>query len=150
MSNGRSLNVSPEQLERVKTALQRNSFPSKQALATELGKSKSTIDNFFNGKRIDRLNFQEICEKLGLDWQSVAEIADEEATLYVKRSPVEAKCVESVGLLGCLIRIKASERMGKTSLINWLLKQSQQRGYHTVYWNLLQPREAVTQDLDQL
>lgn len=31
-----------------------------------------------------------------------------------------------------------------------MLKQSQQRGYHTVYWNLLQPREAVTQDLDQL
>lgn len=113
--SSRSLNVSGEQLERVKKALKRQGFRSQQALVEEFAgsPSKSTINNFFTGKDIDRQYFIDICEKLELDWQSVAEIADEEATLYVKRSPVEAKCVESVELLGCLIRIKAPERREK-------------------------------------
>jgi len=150
--SSRSLKVAPEHLERVKAALQRNSYPSKQALATEVGKSKSTIDKFFSGKPIDRLNFIEICEKLDLEWRSVAEIqnAGEDGDLYVKRPPVESQCLESLTQIGSLIRIKAPERMGKTSLMNWLLKQAQQQGYQTVYYNLLQPRQTVIRDLDQL
>jgi tetratricopeptide (TPR) repeat protein len=66
----RSLNVAPHQVERVKQALKNNGF-NQRSLATELGLSRQPINNFLNGKAIDRLNFIECCEKLGLDWQEI-------------------------------------------------------------------------------
>ena len=68
----RSLKVSPEYITQVKSALQRNSYPSQQALATETGYSLSTVKNFLNGKPVDYLNFVEISKKLGEDWQAIA------------------------------------------------------------------------------
>jgi len=68
----RSLKVAPEYIEKVKQAVQRNSFPSQNALATELGISRDTVRKFLNGISIDYLNFVEISEKLGLDWQKIA------------------------------------------------------------------------------
>ncbi len=68
----RSLKVAPEYIEKVKSALQRNGYSSQQALATETGYSLSTVKYFLNGKPVDRLNFVELSEKLGLDWQAIA------------------------------------------------------------------------------
>ncbi|HEY9614465.1 MAG TPA: hypothetical protein V6C93_34325, partial [Allocoleopsis sp.] len=45
------------------------------SLAIEIGLSRATITSFFTGKRVDYLNFVEISEKLGLDWQAIAYIA---------------------------------------------------------------------------
>ncbi|NES97333.1 MAG: helix-turn-helix domain-containing protein [Desertifilum sp. SIO1I2] len=64
----RSLKVAPEYKETVK----RNRFPNQEALATELGFSRDTVSKFLNGKPVDYLNFVEISERLGLDWQKVA------------------------------------------------------------------------------
>ncbi len=74
----RSLKVNPQFIEKVKSALKRNSFPSQQALATELGISRDTVVKFLNGKSVDYLNFVEICRKLGLDWQAIALFQDAE------------------------------------------------------------------------
>ncbi|MBD2182579.1 helix-turn-helix domain-containing protein [Aerosakkonema funiforme] len=68
----RSLKVAPEYISKVKQAIQRNSFPSQQALADTLGIARSTVSNFLNGKPIDFSYFVEISQKLGLEWQEIA------------------------------------------------------------------------------
>ncbi|MFB2919084.1 NACHT C-terminal helical domain 2-containing protein [Aerosakkonema funiforme] len=67
---GRSLQASPEGIEKAKKALTRNSLTQK-ALAENLLFSRSTVNKFFNGKSVDRTKFEEICEKLALDWQEI-------------------------------------------------------------------------------
>ena len=70
----RSLRVSPNHIEKVKFAVKRNGYPSQNAFAIEVGLSRVTVASFLNGKPVDFLNFTEICEKLGLDWQEVVHI----------------------------------------------------------------------------
>ena len=67
---GRSLQASPKGIEQAATALNRNSL-NKKVLAEELELALSTVTNFFGGKPVDRLNFEEICKKLGLDWREI-------------------------------------------------------------------------------
>jgi len=68
----RSLKVAPEYIFKVKEAVKHNAFPSQQALATELGMARDTVRKFLSGIPIDYLNFVEISQKLGLDWQQIA------------------------------------------------------------------------------
>lgn len=68
----RSLRVDPQFIKKVKSALQRNRFPSQKAFSIEMGLARSTVASFLNGKPVDYLNFVEICDKLGLDWQAIA------------------------------------------------------------------------------
>jgi len=70
----RSLRVAPVHIERVKLELVRNGFPSQNVLAQNLETSRNTINKFFNGKPIDSFYFVQICEKLHLNWQDIAEI----------------------------------------------------------------------------
>lgn len=67
----RSIKVAPQYIPQVKAALNRNGFPSQQALAIEVGVSRDTIRKFLNGIGIEFFNFVEICEKLGLNWQDI-------------------------------------------------------------------------------
>lgn len=68
----RSLRVSPKKIEKVKFAVKRNNYPSQNAFASEVGLSRATVTSFLNGRPVDFLNFTEICEKLGLNWQEIA------------------------------------------------------------------------------
>lgn len=70
----RSLRVSPQYISQVKQAVKRNGFPSQKALAIESGLSLSTVKSFLNGRPVDYLNFVEIAEKLGLDWQEISQV----------------------------------------------------------------------------
>ena len=58
--------------------------------------------------------------------------------LYVRRSPIEELAVSELQHPGGLLRIKAPWRMGKTSLINYLLGEFQQLGYATVVVDIRQ------------
>ncbi len=69
----RSLNVSPQHIERVKLAVKRNGFPRQRDLAEALQLSLATVNNFLNGRPVDYLNFYEISQKLGLDWREIAD-----------------------------------------------------------------------------
>jgi predicted NACHT family NTPase len=82
----RSIRLAPECIPQVKLALRRHGFPSQRAFAVELGRSRSTIDNFFKGVQIDYINFVEISERLGLDWQAIAYI-EEEPQIQIKPPP---------------------------------------------------------------
>ncbi|MBD2541589.1 NACHT domain-containing NTPase [Coleofasciculus sp. FACHB-SPT36] len=67
---GRSLQASPDGIEKAKRALRQKSL-TQMALAEDLGMSRQTGDKFFKGKRIDRNNFKQICEKLGFEWEEI-------------------------------------------------------------------------------
>ncbi len=69
----RSLKVAPQYIQQVKSALKRNGFARQIDLAESLQLSKATVWNFLNGRPVDYLNFFEICQKLGLDLQKIAD-----------------------------------------------------------------------------
>ncbi len=151
--SSRSLRVAPEYLEKVKSAVKRNNFPSQKALALELGLARSTVSNFLNGNPVDFLNFTEICEKLGLDWQAIAQIPEKEIeaekTIYIERPPIESICYSTILEAGSLIRIKAPQKMGKTWLTNRILEQAKKHNYQTASINLLDADTTDFQDLDK-
>jgi WD40 repeat protein/transcriptional regulator with XRE-family HTH domain len=69
----RSLRVSRGWIERVKVSV-RNRFGSQQHLAEEAGLARATVSNFLNGKPVDRASFVEICQRLELDWEEIADL----------------------------------------------------------------------------
>ncbi|MGD1717083.1 AAA-like domain-containing protein [Dapis sp. BLCC M172] len=139
--SSRSLRVAPEYKEKVKSAVQRNNFPSQKALASELGIAYSTVSNFLNGKPVDFSYFTEICQKLGFDWQAIAQIPEKETEaekiIYIERPPIESICDETILQPGSLIRIQAPKKMGKTLLTNRILEQGKKHNYQTASINLL-------------
>ncbi len=67
----RSLKIRSDCLNQVKLALGRNGFSSQRALAENAGFSLATVSNFLNGKPVDYITFEELCQRLGLDWQDI-------------------------------------------------------------------------------
>ncbi|HAZ44913.1 MAG TPA: hypothetical protein DDW76_11685, partial [Cyanobacteria bacterium UBA11369] len=70
----RSLKVRTEYIGKIKLAVRRHGFPSQRALAEDLRLALSTVSNFLTGKPVDRAIFEEICQKLSLDWKEIAEV----------------------------------------------------------------------------
>lgn len=68
---------------------------------------------------------------------------------YIQRSPIEERCYETILHAGSLIRIKAPNQMGKTSLLDRIIAHSNQQGYHTVRLNLLQAETTFFSNLDK-
>ncbi|NER79971.1 MAG: serine/threonine protein kinase [Leptolyngbya sp. SIO1D8] len=65
---------------------------------------------------------------------------------YVKRPPVEEQVYEEIGKPGALVRIKAPQEMGKTSLLLRVLDYAGRQGYCTVSLNLQQIDEVILND----
>jgi hypothetical protein len=81
----RSLKVSRKHIPKVKLALKTNGFVRQVDLATDLNLSLSTIGKFFNGKPIDYSNFVEICFRLNIEWQNIADLNDAYEDLVIKK-----------------------------------------------------------------
>lgn len=172
----RSLNVSPQHIERVKLAVKRNGFPRQRDLAEALQLSLATVSNFLNGRAVDYLNFYEISQKLGFDLQDIADFdcqnsdrsssaieelpdeantdlsqndAEAQVTSYVERFPIESHCYETILQPGSLLRIKAPKRMGKTALIDRICYKAAKENYRIVRLNLLQADGEVLKGLDE-
>lgn len=79
----RSLKLGREYLEKVKLAMLRNSFPSQRALALDLGLALSTVSRFCTGKPVDYSTFVDICDKLALEWQEIADL-NQTSTLSIE------------------------------------------------------------------
>lgn len=153
----RSLWVGDKYREKVKLSLRRN-FPNQKALAEAVGIAPCTVNNFFTGKPIDRLNFEEICQQLGLQWREVADLSNpsppsldnlSNSDFYVERVPYEAQCYEVILQPGALIRIKAPQQMGKTLLVERLLKKVAFKGYRTANLSLKLADRIHFTDLDK-
>ncbi|MTJ10372.1 hypothetical protein FJR04_22285, partial [Anabaena sp. UHCC 0204] len=128
---GRSLTASIKGIEKAEKALQSNSL-NKTALARDLGFSRSTVTNFFRQIPIERLNFEEICTKLGLDWQNIVDIPATETEIeeientifkdpnFLGREEDIANIKNLVNEGKKVILIKAEGGIGKTTLAeNW-------------------------------
>ncbi|MBD1835153.1 NACHT domain-containing protein [Cyanobacteria bacterium FACHB-472] len=72
----RSLKVRSDCIQQAKLAIQRNGFRSQRAFSEELEFALSTVSRFLTGKSVDYATFLEICGKLGLDWQAIADEGD--------------------------------------------------------------------------
>ena len=137
---GRSLRVSPECIEQVKSAVGRNGFPSQRALADELGISLSTVKSFLRGDPVDYINFVEISERLGYEWRAIAHRDEtipkpifEESSAFITGTPIThpryffGREKELKRLFDLLKRrplqnaaIIGKRRSGKTSLLHYL------------------------------
>ncbi len=76
----RSLRVQQDCINKVKLSLRRNGFPSQRALAEEVGFALATVSNFLTGKPVDYATFEELCQKLALDWREVSTLEIETVT----------------------------------------------------------------------
>jgi uncharacterized protein YjbI with pentapeptide repeats/DNA-binding Xre family transcriptional regulator len=72
----RSTRVRPDLIPQVKSALKRNGFLRQQDLVDEVGLANSTVRNFLNGKAVDHATFVEICHKLNLESQDIADLGE--------------------------------------------------------------------------
>ena len=164
----RSARVSKKFVPQVKSKV-KNFYSRQKDLAEELGLALATVSNFLNGKPVDHVNFREICHKLGLNWQDIAdrefnasnntntletdfllEVTEEfEDFIYVERPPIESLCYQTLHQPGALLRIKAPGWMGKTSLANRILPLLAQSGYRTVLLNLHSTHSNHFNNLDR-
>lgn len=152
----RSLRVAKQHVIKVKSAVPRNGYCSQQQFAEELGIARATVSSFLNGRPVDNTNFMEICRALALFWQDIAELDDgvvneeEREVAYVERPLLESRCYDLLMHAGALVRIKAPRQMGKTSLVNHVLKQAERQGYRTVYLSLDLAEQTNFTNLDNL
>jgi transcriptional regulator with XRE-family HTH domain len=72
MGKKAGIRVAPDRIESVKLAVDRL-FHRQQDLADKVGIARSTVQAFLRGDRVSRLNFEEICVALHLDWEAIAE-----------------------------------------------------------------------------
>lgn len=72
-----------------------------------------------------------------------------DSSLYIQRPPIEVQAYEEIIKPGALIRIKAPNKMGKTSLAMRILAKAQTRGYRTVRLNFQQAEARVLSSLDR-
>jgi hypothetical protein len=143
-----SIRVSPKHLETVNTKLKYSVFQNnKTALANALLIGRESVSKYFNGHPIDRSYFEEISEKLGLNWEEIADVEAPPEDPYYIEPPIASECYQEILKPGCLIRIKAPWQMGKTSLMSGALNYAQKRGYRTVALNF---REAIADELQNL
>src|SRR5919199_1627556 len=71
---GRSLKLSAQGRQKADIALQK--FAGKRDFAANLGMSPTTVTNFFAGRPVKRREFHEICKKLKLNWEEVADLPE--------------------------------------------------------------------------
>ncbi|MBE9211691.1 AAA-like domain-containing protein [Plectonema cf. radiosum LEGE 06105] len=73
--------------------------------------------------------------------------AEAATTVYIERQNIEEKCYQVILQPGALIRIKAAQKMGKTSLLEKLLDYSTEQGYQTAKLDLKQADVNTLADL---
>ena len=69
---------------------------------------------------------------------------------YIERPPIESRCYQAIKQDGCLIGIKASPKMGKTSLAIRILDRAAKQRYNTAYLNFQSVDEGICLDLERL
>jgi len=70
--------------------------------------------------------------------------------LYIKRPPVEKLARGEIANQGCLLRIKAPQKMGKSSLLNQVIARADSLGYQIAYLDFRDAEEKVFDSIDLL
>lgn len=69
---------------------------------------------------------------------------------YINRPPCEKLARAEIARQGCLLRIKAPQKMGKSSLLNQVIAQGNSLGYQIAYLDLKDVEETILNSLDSL
>ncbi len=69
--------------------------------------------------------------------------------LYINRPPLEELVCNEILHPGCLIRIKAPRKTGKSSLLNRMIAYAKEQGYQTVYLDFQEADQDVFACLDK-
>jgi predicted NACHT family NTPase len=72
MAKKPGIRIDTKHIQTVKNALLRL-FHRQQDLADKVGIARTTVQAFLRGDRVSRLNFEEICLALQLDWEEIAD-----------------------------------------------------------------------------
>ncbi len=73
-----------------------------------------------------------------------------DSKFYIERAAIEDRIQEELKQPGALVRIKAPQEMGKTSLVLRVLDSLRLQGYLSVYLNFEQADRSILSDLDRL
>lgn len=68
---------------------------------------------------------------------------------YINRFPIEERSYAELKKPGALVRIKAPQEMGKTSLLIRILEYGKELGYHTVTLDLQQADQEILSSIDR-
>jgi hypothetical protein len=68
---------------------------------------------------------------------------------YIPRPPVETQCDREIQKPGCALRIKAPQKMGKSSLLARILDRANSWGYHTVQIDFQEAEATIFESLDR-
>ncbi|MEH2266331.1 MAG: AAA-like domain-containing protein [Nostoc sp.] len=69
--------------------------------------------------------------------------------LYINRPPLEELVCKEILYPGCLIRIKAPRKTGKSSLLNRMIAYAREQGYQIVYLDFQEADQDVFASLDK-
>lgn len=72
-----------------------------------------------------------------------------ESPLYIERPPVETVAYSEINQPGCVLRIKAPRRMGKTSLLNRIIDHAQTLNFNAVYVDFQEADRELFQSLNR-
>lgn len=70
------------------------------------------------------------------------------STVYIERSPLEKQAKEAIEQPGCLLRIKGSQKMGKSSLVLQIEAHALSLGYSAVHLDFRRVESRVLTDLN--
>ena len=83
--------------------------------------SQATWRRFIEGKAVRSENFKAFCQILDLDWH---DICRGEELFDLRREPQESRCDRTILQPASLLRIKGPQNMGKTRMLNRVVKQA--------------------------
>jgi GTPase SAR1 family protein len=93
----RSFHVRPECIEQVKSAYTRR-YARQEDLSKDAAIGLDTVRKFLNGKSVNRENFWQLCERLELEWETIADIDSQDSnisSLPVNEYPDQAASLHS-------------------------------------------------------
>ncbi len=149
-----------EWVERAKQAVTRNGFLSQKALAEDVGLALATVSNFLTGKPVDRTTFVDLCQKLSLDCEEIAEpvqgaISNKrqdwgeapDVTFFYGRTEELAILEQWVVRDRCrLISVIGLGGIGKTALVVKLAEQVQDQ-FEYIVWRSLRNAPVIQEFL---
>ncbi|NER49185.1 MAG: diguanylate cyclase [Symploca sp. SIO1A3] len=72
-----------------------------------------------------------------------------DSPLYIHRPPIEELACSQISQPGCVLRIKAPKKMGKSSLLNRVMAHAKALDYNRVFLDFQEAEEAVFASLDK-